>query len=190
MAVAATTTQDVGDRPGRLWWIPLLAGLFSVIVGIVALVYPKPTLLAVGIIFGAYLLLWSTLVLIRGATADEAPTMVRVVGFFIGVLGALTGLVLIVRPEESVVTAALVLGFWWTLNGIIHLVAGIAIPAGRIWNVTRGVIGIVAGVIILASPEIGLVTLVIIVGVGLIVQGTIEIAAGWELRRLHKEGVL
>jgi uncharacterized membrane protein HdeD (DUF308 family) len=190
MAVTVPATEGAGEGPGRLWWIPLLSGIFSVIVGILALVYPKPTLLAVGIIFGAYLVLWSTLVLIRAATADESPTMSRVVGFFIGILGALTGLVLIVRPEESVVTAALVLGFWWTLNGIIHLVAGFAIPGGRAWNLARGIIGIIAGIIILASPQIGLVTLVIIVGVGLIVQGTVEIAAGWELRRLHKEGVL
>jgi uncharacterized membrane protein HdeD (DUF308 family) len=190
MAVAVPSTQGAGEQPGRLWWIPLVGGLLSVIIGITALAFPKPTLLAVGIIFGIYLVVWATLVLIRAATADESPTMIRVVGFFIGILGALTGLVLIVRPEQSVVTAALVLGFWWTINGIIHLVAAIAIPDGRIWNTARGAIAVVAGVIILASPEIGLVTLVIVVGAGLIVQGTVEIAAGWELRRLHKEGML
>jgi uncharacterized membrane protein HdeD (DUF308 family) len=185
----ATPTATTDDSLGDLWWIPLAAGVLSLVVGLIALFFPKPTLLAVGIIFGAYLVLWAVLLIARAASA-EAPTSAKVLGIVLGAIAALAGMILIVRPEQSVLVAAWVLGFWWTLNGVLHLGFGIAVGEGRGWNIFRGVIGIAAGVVILAQPQIGLVTLVWVVGIGLILQGAIEIAAGWELRRLHKEGAL
>lgn len=191
MSSAAATSPGVAreEAPGKYWWIPLVAGVLSVIVGVVALVYPGPTLLVVGIIFGAYLAAWGTMLIIDSVTTHGEPTFARILGVIVGLLGVLTGLILLVRPGESVVTAALVLGFWWVLSGVMRLARGIAMSVGRTWNLVMGVLGLIAGIIILAQPEIGLVTLVWIVGLGLILQGMVEIAAGWGIRRLHKEGL-
>jgi uncharacterized membrane protein HdeD (DUF308 family) len=153
------------------------------------LAYPGPTLLAVGIIFGAYLAAWGTMLVVDSVATAGEPTFARILGVIVGLIGVLTGLVLLVRPGESVVTAALVLGFWWTLSGVMQLARGIAMSDGRVWNLVMGVIGLIAGIIILAQPGIGLVTLVWIVGLGLIFQGMVEIAAGFGIRRLHKEGL-
>ena len=101
----------------------------------------------------------------------------------------LAGLILLVRPGESVVTAALVLGFWCTLSGVMQIARGIAVGERRAWNLGLGVIGLLAGIIILAQPSIGLATLVWVVGLSLIFQGMLEIGSGWAIRRLHKEGV-
>jgi uncharacterized membrane protein HdeD (DUF308 family) len=176
------------DAPGRFWWIPLVAGVLSLIVGVVALAYPGPTLLVVGILFGAYLAAWGTMLVIESVRGEGAPTFARVLGVIVGLLGVLAGLILLVRPGESVVTAALVLGFWWVLSGVMQLARGISTSEGRTWNVLLGILGLLAGIIILAQPEIGLITLVWIVGFGLIFQGIIEIVAGLGIRRLHKEG--
>jgi uncharacterized membrane protein HdeD (DUF308 family) len=167
--------------------LPLAAGVLTIIVGVVALLYPGPTLLAVGILFGAYLTVWGTMTLIRSVSDSDVDTILRVLGVILGLLTALAGLILLVRPGQSVLTAALVLGFWWTLVGIMQLVRGIVVAEGRVWNLLWGVVAIAAGVIILAQPRIGLATLVLIVGVGLIFQGALEIAAGMELRRLRRE---
>ena len=188
---AATASPGVAreEAPGHYWWIPLVAGVLSVIVGVVALAYPGPTLLAVGIIFGAYLAAWGTMIIVDSVSTHGEPTFARILGVIVGIIAVLTGLILLVRPGESVVTAALVLGFWWVLTGVMQIVRGIAISEGRTWNLVLGAIGLIAGIIILAQPEIGLVTLVWIVGFGLIFQGIVEIAAGWGIRRLHKEGI-
>jgi uncharacterized membrane protein HdeD (DUF308 family) len=156
---------------------------------VVALAYPGPTLLVVGILFGAYLAAWGTMLVVSSVRGDAAPTFARILGVIVGLLGVLAGLILLVRPGESVVTAALVLGFWWVLSGVMQLARGIATPEGRTWNVLLGLLGLVAGTIILAQPDIGLITLVWIVGFGLIFQGFVEIAAGWGIRQLHKEGL-
>ena len=192
MSTAAASVEPrvaPDDGPGRYWWLPLVAGVLSLVVGVVALAYPGPTLLAVGIIFGAYLAAWGTMLVVDSVATAGEPTFARILGVIVGLIGVLTGLVLLVRPGESVVTAALVLGFWWTLSGVMQLARGIAMSEGRVWNLVMGVIGLIAGIIILAQPGIGLVTLVWIVGLGLIFQGMVEIAAGFGIRRLHKEGL-
>jgi uncharacterized membrane protein HdeD (DUF308 family) len=190
MTSAAAGPGVVDDHaPGRFWWIPLVAGVLSVIIGVVALAYPGPTLLVVGILFGAYLAAWGTMLVVESVMTHGEPTFARILGVIVGLIAVLTGLILLVRPGESVVTAALVLGFWWTLSGVMQIVRGIAMSEGRTWNLVLGAIGLIAGIIILAQPEIGLVTLVWIVGFGLLFQGMVEIAAGWGVRRLHKEGL-
>jgi uncharacterized membrane protein HdeD (DUF308 family) len=170
--------------------VPLVAGVLSVLAGVVALAYPEPTLLAVGIIFGAYLTVWGTMLVVHAASGESAPTIARVLGVIVGLLGVLTGLLLLVRPGQSVLTAAWVLGFWWTLSGVMQLARGIAVADGRAWNLLMGIVGLAAGIIILAQPGIGLVTLVWIVGIGLILHGMLEIASGMAVRHLHKEGLL
>ena len=193
MSTSATPVPaaDHEHSLGRFWWIPLAAGVLTVIVGILALVYPGPTLLVVCLILGVYLIIWGVMTTARGVAGERGlSTLMRVVLAALGLLTVLAGLIVIVRPGESVLTIAWVVGFWWVIVGVMQLIGGIVEPAGRGWNIALGVLGIVAGGIILAWPEIGLVTLVWIVSIALILRGAAEIAAGLAIRKLHKEGEL
>jgi uncharacterized membrane protein HdeD (DUF308 family) len=194
VAVAATVPPadqvPAIARAGRFWWVALVVGILSVVVGFAALFFPEPTLLAVGIIFGAYLVLWSAMVLMRGVADKEEDTVLRVLRVIAGVIGVIVGLVLLVRPGQSVLTAAFVLGFWWVVIGILQLSNGIAVSEHRVWNIGWGVLGLVAGTIILVQPGIGLITLVWIVSLGLIFQGLMEIGMALEMRRIAKSGDL
>src|SRR3954453_14185140 len=40
------------------WWLPFFAGVLSMIVGVIAIFYPGPTLQVVGLLIGIYLALW------------------------------------------------------------------------------------------------------------------------------------
>jgi uncharacterized membrane protein HdeD (DUF308 family) len=191
---SAQASASYGETGGlgevtKYWWLPFVTGVLSVIIGVAALAWPGPTLLAVGLLFGIYLAVWGALTLFRGAGGAGMPVIARILYAILGILAVVTGLVLVVRPGESVLTVVLVLGFWWVLTGVLQLAAGVASSEGRAWNIAWGLLGVVAGAIILAQPEIGLVTLVWIVGLGLIVQGVIEVSAAWTLRGLRKEAV-
>jgi uncharacterized membrane protein HdeD (DUF308 family) len=177
-------------NPGQYWWIPFAAGLLTITVGLIALIWPGPTLQVVGVLIGAYLLVWGVATLVRGIGGSDAmPTGLRIALVLLGLLSVLAGLLLIVRPTESVLAVALVIGFWWVLSGVVQLTRGIVIHDGRAWNIGLGILGIAAGTVILAQPAIGLAALVLISAIGLILQGTLEAIAGWQLRQLHKEGL-
>ena len=153
---AASATPD-GEAPaasiGKYWWLPLVAGVLTVLVGFAAIAYPGPTLLVVGLLFGGYLAVWGTMTVIHGATGEGLPVVGRVLLIFLGVLGVLAGLLLIDRPGESVLTFVWVLGFWWVLPGVLQIARGIVKSEGRAWNLIIGLLGLVAGTIILASPR-------------------------------------
>ena len=175
---------------GSYWWLPFTAGVLTVIVGLIALIWPGPSLLFVGVLIGGWLVVWGALTLARGiGAAHSSPVGVRIVLILLGLLGIVAGLVLIVRPEASVATVAFVLGFWWTLMGVLQIVRGIAVGEERGVNLLQGAVGLIAGLLILAQPEIGLTLLMWVSGFGLLLYGTLEMTAGWRLRRLQKEGL-
>src|SRR4051812_18960388 len=111
-AVTITPLEPVG----RYWWLPLAAGVLSILVGLLALIYPGPTLQVFGLLFGIYLLIWGAVSSFRGISAgDGMPVAARIVLILVGLLALLAGLWLVVRPEESVVAIARAVGFWWVV---------------------------------------------------------------------------
>jgi uncharacterized membrane protein HdeD (DUF308 family) len=167
-------------------WIPAVSGVLTLAAGIAALVWPEPTLLVVGVLFGVYLALWGVMTLVAGAgSGDVVPAGLRVLSIFTGILALLAGLVLMVRPGESILTLVWVLGFWWAVLGTMELVRGIVEPADRLWNIVWGLVALAAGIVLLADPEIGLGTLVLIVGIGLILQGLLELGIAYTVHRVQ-----
>jgi uncharacterized membrane protein HdeD (DUF308 family) len=186
MSTAVAVEAVEPPLPSKYWWLLAIIGVLTVIVGFVALIYPGPTLLVVGLLFGIWLLIWGAFAIYRGV-ADSGGAGWRVLSIIIGVLGVLAGIVLIVRPGQSVLTLVLVIGIWWIVTGILEFIQGVAVEEYRWTNIILGLIGAVAGVIILVWPGIGLVTLVFIVGFTLIFRGTLETILAFQLRKLGKE---
>jgi uncharacterized membrane protein HdeD (DUF308 family) len=156
-------------------WLAAVLGVLSIIIGIASLAWPGPTLLAIGLLFGAYLIIWGIGLLVRGAAGHDVPTGLRILDIVLAVFAVIAGIALMVRPGASVLTVAWILGFWFAFAGVIQLVRGFVEAEGRSWNLVWGVIGIAIGLIILDSPEIGIATIVAIVGIGLMVQGVLEL---------------
>lgn len=186
MSTAVAVEAVEPPLPSKYWWLLAIIGVLTVIVGFVALIYPGPTLLVVGLLFGIWLVIWGAFAIYRGV-ADTGGAGWRVLSVIIGVLGVLAGIVLIVRPGQSVLTLVLVIGIWWIITGILELIQGIAVKDYRWTNIILGLIGAAAGLIILVWPGIGLVTLVFIVGFTLIFRGTLETVLAFQLRKLGKE---
>ena len=123
----------VGDTPaGPPRWLAAVAGVLSVLIGLAALVWPGPTLLVVGILFGCYLAVWSAFALVRAIGAHEVPIGLRLLDVVVSALGLLVGIALIVRPGASVATVALLLGFWWLFLGVMQLVHGVIALAQKL----------------------------------------------------------
>jgi uncharacterized membrane protein HdeD (DUF308 family) len=176
-----------GQRVGTRWWVLVLVGVLSIIVGFVAVVLPGPTLLVVGILFGANLMIWGIFMLVMafGEHPGAAHTLLRVI---VGILGVLAGLVCLVHPGTGVLAVLLATSFWFILTGIADLVGGIHRAEGRWLSIILGVVGIVAGIVIVANPAVGLTTLVLLVGIGFMAHGIVEVAAGLALRRVSRAG--
>jgi uncharacterized membrane protein HdeD (DUF308 family) len=184
--VSASVPEAAATSPrAPRWWVPVVVGALAILAGILALSWPGPTLLLIGVCFGVYLVFAGVGSLVSAFGDADESAFLRVVEAILGLITLFAGLILFVRPGASVVTAALVLGFWFLLAGTLQLAHGFAIPEHRLFNVAFGLLGIVAGVLVLAQPGIGVVTLVWIVGIAFIARGVIAIGLGLGLRRLE-----
>jgi uncharacterized membrane protein HdeD (DUF308 family) len=175
-----TFSTDLGK-----WWLVGLLGLFSIVVGVLAIVYPDITLLALGLIVGIYLVFAGGMY-IALSTLENQTGSGRVLRVLVGFLSILAGLICLVRPGAGVLALLIALSFWFILTGVADLARALDIREHRAISIILGVVSIAAGVIVVANPDIGLATLALLAGIGFIVRGTVEVmAAGWMYRLGH-----
>src|SRR3954454_3421233 len=171
-------------RPiARQWWLWVAFGVLSLMAGIVALINPGLSLLAIALLFGSYLIVAGFFDLLAGVTATDADTLRRILAVVLGILSLIAGVICLLRPGAGLFALVVVVGVFLVVSGVIQLAA--AVSDGMPWLMAGlGVVNLVLGIIILAVPELGLVTFAILFGLGLVVRGAVAVAAGLRLRRL------
>jgi uncharacterized membrane protein HdeD (DUF308 family) len=177
--------STLADWVAEKWWVFVLLGGIAIVAGVLALAYPDITLRALGIIVGAYLLVWGVFTL-AGAFAPATPAPVSVLRVLIGFVGVLAGLICLVRPGASLLALLIAFSFWFILIGIADLVRAMESSSNRVLFALLGLVSIAAGIVIVGNPDIGLTTLALLVGIGLLVRGTLEIIMGFALRALRE----
>jgi uncharacterized membrane protein HdeD (DUF308 family) len=63
--------DDLGQM-AKEWWMIAILGVVSIVAGVLALVYPDITLLAMGLIFGIYLLMAGVFEIVEAIVGDPA----------------------------------------------------------------------------------------------------------------------
>lgn len=186
--VVETIVVEDSGLPQVPWWLIVGIGVLGIIAGVLALVWPHATLLLVALTFGIFLLFIGAGDLVAAFGAKDSSGAAR---FFFGVLGVLAivaGIILIIHPDSSLLTAAWVLGLWFAISGVVQLVQGFSNPIGRGFNIVFGLIGLIAGVIVLVNPGVGIVTLILIVSISFIVRGAVAIAVGLTVKKIQDSG--
>src|ERR671918_3208592 len=108
------STHSEVPAVGRNWWLFVVVGLVSIAAGVLAIVYPDITLLALGIFAGVGLL-FSGALDIADAIAGEPEG--RVLSAIVGVLSVVAGLICLRRPGESLLAIVVVLGIYLVVSG-------------------------------------------------------------------------
>jgi len=177
--------MDDVTRLADEWWLLAILGAISLIAGVLAIVYPDATLLAIGLIFGCYLLIAGIFELIN-AVAGEPES--RALTAIVGVIAFVAGLVCLRRPGDSLLALVVVLGIFLIVSGVLRLVGAFVIPEDRGWAILSAIVDLILGIVILCVPDLGLVTLAVLFGISLIVRGLFACVAAFKLRKVHKEG--
>jgi uncharacterized membrane protein HdeD (DUF308 family) len=183
----ATTTPDPLKAVHASGWLLIAVGAISIVAGILALVYPDITLLALGLIAGINVLLLGVLALVD-AVSGEGSGGARVVVGALGVLGVLGGIVMMRRPGETVLVLVLVLGLWLVLSGITEAIVALTDPADRGIRLLGALVDLVVGILILALPKVSLGTVAVLAAIAFLVRGAFAAYVGWQLRRRPPAG--
>ncbi|MDV5149697.1 HdeD family acid-resistance protein [Streptomyces sp. SBC-4] len=178
----------LGALAGAAWQALLVAGLVSVVLGILVLVWPDASLRVAGVLFGLYLLFSGVMQLVA-AFGTHATTALRVMAFISGALSILLGLFCFRGAMQSTLLLALWIGIGWLFRGITQTVAAASDPAmpARGWQIFLGVVSAVAGVVLIVSPLESARVLAVLAGVWLIVVGLVELVTAFVIRSRAKD---
>lgn len=177
-----TVAEEVREVT-RLWWLLLLGGVASLVIGILLLVWPNRTLEVLAILVGIELLLVG---LIQIGLAFAQPAGSRTGPLLLGALAGVAGLIVIRHPGGSVLVIALAIGIYLVLSGVLKLVAAFEASTGRGWLLLGALVDLVIGVIIVAWPSFGVTSLAVLLGIALVVRGVLEAVSAFTLRSAGK----
>ena len=161
-------------------------GVLSLVLGIIALVWPDTTLVVVGVLFGIQLLAVGILRIIAAVSLPITPGWRRVLVGVLGVLIALAGIFCFFRPGASLAILLWLIAFGWLLDGIAELIwafTGSHQGGKRAGLVLYAIVSILAAIVILVFPGESLIVLARTGGVILIILGIVALVGAWTGRR-------
>ncbi|MEC3917557.1 HdeD family acid-resistance protein [Nocardia sp. CDC160] len=170
------------------WQSILVTGLLSVVLGILVLVWPGPTLVVAGVLFGIYLVV-SGLFQLIAAFGLHISTWMRVLSFITAILSFILGFFCFRNEFQAIGLLALWIGITWIFRGTATLVAAmsdLALP-GRGWQVLFGVLLIVGGGLLIVEPFRSITALVLVVGCWLIAIGLFEVITAFQVKSRAKD---
>lgn len=172
----------------HLWKSALLSGILAVILGILVLAWPGPTIVVAAIIFGAYLLV-SGIAQVIFAFALHVSAGGRVLLFISGAAALVLAVLAFRHFGDAVLLLAIWIGVGFIFRGVATAVSAISDPTlpGRAWEIFIGVISLLAGIVMLASPFESLAVLTLVVGIWLIVIGVFEVVSAFGIRKAGKD---
>lgn len=179
----ATDPLVLGTRAVRTTLV--LRAVLAVAFGLVALLWPQLTLLALTLAFGVYAILDGV------ASVVDAVRHRRRSRWWLGLLGGLAsvaaGVVALIWPGITAVAFAILVGIWAVVTGLVELATAFRLrhAGGRIWLLAlAGALSVVAGVVILLWPEAGALGLALVLGVFAVVYGATLAALAVMMRRV------
>jgi uncharacterized membrane protein HdeD (DUF308 family) len=151
------------------WWLFLLWGILTLLIGLSFLIIPGITMEVFIIFLGAYWLVGG-LFMMGCLVADRANMGMKIL---LAVINIIAGALILLYPLFSTIFAlvffVVFLGFWACFIGAVHLYHGFtAKDAG---NGVLGVISLVFGILLLANPLLAAALLPFVAGGFCIVSG-------------------
>ena len=172
----------------RNWWIIALRGLFAVVFGVLTLVWPGVTILALVLIWGIYALVDGVSSIALGMATRTASGTQRWAYIALGIIGVLAGLAAIVVPGVTALALLIIIAIWAILLGVLQLLATVWLrrvtPHAWFLAVT-GLLTLVLGIVLLVNPGPGAVVLVTTIAFFALLWGISLILFSLRLRGLH-----
>ena len=169
---------------GRSWWLVLLRGIFAILFGVLAFVWPGLTLVALVTPAMASDAIADGGVAVYAALAGGGPVS-RWWLLFAGLLGLGVGIVTLAWPGITALALLVCIAVWALVRGIFEIVS--AIQLRRVidhewWLIGSGLLSVLFGLAILMAPGAGAIALVWVIGVYSIAFGCLLVGLALRLR--------
>jgi uncharacterized membrane protein HdeD (DUF308 family) len=166
------------------WWTFVLRGVFALLFGVIAFVWPGLTILSLTFVFGFYALLDGIFALV--AAWNNRSSDRWWVLLLEGLLGLAAG---VISPGITALALLAVIAAWAILTGILEIVVAIRLRQeieNEVWLGLAGLASIIFGGLLVIWPGAGLVTISWLIGFYAIVFGISMLILGFRLQGMNK----
>lgn len=171
------------------WWAFLLRGIVGIIFGVMLLLYPLMSGLAIIFILGVFALVDGVLA-IAGAVFNRKHFPEWWAILLQGIFGVLFGLVAIVNPVIAGLAILWVIAAWGIVIGVLGIYAGITLRKeiqGEFWLILAGVFLILFGILIFLNPVQAGAIIVTIWAILALMSGVSSIMLALKLRGMKTQ---
>lgn len=179
------------------WWAFILRGVLALIIAVLAWFMPGEAVLALTLVFGAFAFADGVFGLIAAMRQVREGDRWGWLAFS-GVLGIVTGIVVLVSPLVATFVLALFLwvsiAFWSVFSGMFEIVTAIRLRKeieGEVWLGLSGIVSVLLGVLIVwfltTSPGETLLALGWLLAIYAAIFGVTMILLGLKLRKANAE---
>jgi len=166
------------------WWALGLRALAAILLGVIALWLPGPTLAAIVIVFGIYAItdgVLAILAAVRGIRRKERWGAM----LFEGIIGIVAGAIAVMWPGIGALALTYLVAGWALATGALEIAAAIRlrkIMAGEWLLMIAGILSIVLAVLVAAFPGVGALTIVWWLGAYALAYGVISLVLAFRVR--------
>lgn len=174
----------------KYWYLPLILGIFFILLGIWIFMTPVASYLTFAVLFALTFLI-AGLIEIIYAISNRKHLQSWGWSLVSGLIGLLFGLLLLSRPEFSLITLGLLVGFGVLFYSFIALGRSIALRKHKIedwgFSMVISIIGLILGFLMVWNPLFGGFTIVIYTAFSFITLGIFNVYISFMLKRLHQQ---
>jgi len=174
-----------------VWWLVLLRGVFAVILGVLAFVWPVATAVAFVWVFAIYAIVDGVVNIVQAvSTRKTDPTWGWLLT--IGVVGLIAGIVVMIFPGAAGALALLVLlwivAIWAIVSGIFGIPAAASIASGGakvlgiVFSVLSILFGILLAILLFTTPQSALIGLIYVLGAYAVLAGIVLVVIAFQAR--------
>ncbi len=178
----------MNDMLSRSWRMLALRGVIAILFGVLALVWPGLTLLALAVLFAAYALL-TGVVLVVGSVKSRKSNEDWWLPLMVGLVSLGAGVVATIHPGLTAMVLVLVVGANALITGVLDIATAIRLRK-TIRNegllILNGVASIVFGVLVFLFPDAGALALVWLISFYATLSGILLLAFAFRLRAKTK----
>jgi len=167
----------------RIWWLTLLRGVLTAILGLLLLFWPDKSADAVIMFVGAFALITGLIATIHAATAKYSLWGTSIFG---GLVTIALGLIAFFWPDLTATILVYIVAIWALVVGMIEIVGGLAIGAGSSAGALTtglGLVSVVLAMLLFMVPEAGIIAAAWLIGAYFLAHGGLTAYHAIEVRR-------
>ncbi|MDJ0790574.1 MAG: DUF308 domain-containing protein [Acidimicrobiia bacterium] len=166
----------------RYWWVLLVFGLLSIVIGGLLIFWPGQTLTVVTTIVGLFMIIVGVMrffMAIFGSAVENRWLLALV-----GIVGVVIGVIVIRNPETTIKVIVLITAIFWLVLGMVDFFRGLTDPdlPDRGLRIGFGALTALFGVVLLVWPDVTVTVFAILVGIYIVIMGIFEVLAAFQLK--------